>query len=154
MDERVTASELADAQLDLSPENAHLHKEYRRPVAVFDGTILATAALAAPDIMAKLAGAALDTFGDLPEEERDILFETFRCGRKPTRRWAPPPNGFVVTPTPCATDCAEWRSGPDDLSRAHGTSQNYVWRSRFTAGSSERDSLSHTSVIPVASRQV
>jgi hypothetical protein len=48
------------------------------PVAVFDGTILATAALAAPDMMVKSADAALDTFGDLSEEERDILFETFR----------------------------------------------------------------------------
>jgi PucR C-terminal helix-turn-helix domain/GAF domain/GGDEF-like domain len=48
------------------------------PVAVFDGTILATAALAAPEVMVKSAGIVLDTFDDLPEEEREILFETFR----------------------------------------------------------------------------
>jgi sugar diacid utilization regulator len=47
-------------------------------VAVFDGTILATAALAAPEVMVKSAGSALDSFGDLPDEEREILFETFR----------------------------------------------------------------------------
>ena len=48
------------------------------PVAVFDGTILATAALAAPEVMVKSADTALACFGDLPDEERDILFETFR----------------------------------------------------------------------------
>jgi PucR C-terminal helix-turn-helix domain/GGDEF-like domain/GAF domain len=47
-------------------------------VAVFDGTILATAALAAPEVMVKSADRVLACFGDLPEEERDILFETFR----------------------------------------------------------------------------
>jgi hypothetical protein len=48
------------------------------PVAVFDGTILATAVLAAPEVMVKSAGSALDSFSDLPDEEREILFETFR----------------------------------------------------------------------------
>ena len=47
-------------------------------VEVFDGTILATAALAAPDVMVKSTGTALNSFGDLPDEEREILFETFR----------------------------------------------------------------------------
>jgi GAF domain-containing protein len=48
------------------------------PVAVFEGTILATAALAVPDVMIKSAGTALACFDDLPDEEREILFETFR----------------------------------------------------------------------------
>jgi hypothetical protein len=48
------------------------------PVAVFDGTILATAALAAPEVMVKSAGPTLACFGDLPDEEREILFETFQ----------------------------------------------------------------------------
>ena len=47
-------------------------------VAVFDGTILATAALAAPEVMVKSAGITLACFNDLPDEEREILFETFR----------------------------------------------------------------------------
>jgi sugar diacid utilization regulator len=48
------------------------------PVAVFDGTLLATAVLAAPEAMIKSAGATLACFGDLPDEEREVLFETFR----------------------------------------------------------------------------
>jgi sugar diacid utilization regulator len=47
-------------------------------VAVFDGSILATAAVSAPEAMIKTVGAALDGFGDLPDEEREMLFETFR----------------------------------------------------------------------------
>jgi hypothetical protein len=47
-------------------------------VAVFDGSILATAAVSAPEAMIKTVGAALDGFGDLPDEEREMLFDTFR----------------------------------------------------------------------------
>ncbi|MDT5168774.1 MAG: hypothetical protein QOD02_2105 [Mycobacterium sp.] len=47
-------------------------------VAVFDGTILATAALAAPEVMVKSAGITLARFSDVPDDEREILFETFR----------------------------------------------------------------------------
>jgi hypothetical protein len=48
------------------------------PVAVFDGSILATAAVSAPEVMVKLIGSALDGFDDLPDDEREMLFETFR----------------------------------------------------------------------------
>ena len=47
-------------------------------VAVFDGSILATAALSAPEVMIKTVGTALDGFGDLPDAERRILYDTFR----------------------------------------------------------------------------
>jgi sugar diacid utilization regulator len=47
-------------------------------VAVFDGSILATAAVSAPEAMIQTVGAALDGFGDLPDEEREMLFDTFR----------------------------------------------------------------------------
>jgi sugar diacid utilization regulator len=47
-------------------------------VAVFDGSILATAAVSAPEAMVQTVGAALDGFGDLPDEEREMLFDTFR----------------------------------------------------------------------------
>jgi hypothetical protein len=47
-------------------------------VAVFDGSILATAAVSAPEAMIRTVGAALDGFGDLPNAEREMLFETFR----------------------------------------------------------------------------
>ena len=48
------------------------------PVEVFDGSILATAAVGAPDVMVKSVAMVLDGFGDLGEEERELLFETFR----------------------------------------------------------------------------
>jgi hypothetical protein len=47
-------------------------------VAVFDGSILATAAVSAPDVMVKSIGRALGGFDDLPDAEREMLFETFR----------------------------------------------------------------------------
>jgi sugar diacid utilization regulator len=47
-------------------------------VAVFDGSILATAAVSAPQVMVQTVGAVLDGFGHLRDEEREMLFETFR----------------------------------------------------------------------------
>jgi hypothetical protein len=42
------------------------------------GSILATAAVSAPAAMIKSAAAALDGFGDIPDEDREILFEMIR----------------------------------------------------------------------------
>src|SRR6476646_5682203 len=50
-------------------------------VALFDGSILATAAVSAPEAMVKTVGAALDGFGDLSDADRELLFETFRVWR-------------------------------------------------------------------------
>jgi PucR C-terminal helix-turn-helix domain/GGDEF-like domain len=47
-------------------------------VVVFDGSILATAAVSAPAVMLKSARTVLEHFDDLGEEERQLLFETFR----------------------------------------------------------------------------
>jgi PucR-like helix-turn-helix protein/diguanylate cyclase with GGDEF domain len=47
-------------------------------VAVFDGSILATAVVSAPEIMVKSVGDALNGFRDLADEDRDILVDTFR----------------------------------------------------------------------------
>jgi PucR C-terminal helix-turn-helix domain/GGDEF-like domain/GAF domain len=47
-------------------------------VAVFDGSILATAAISVPEVMVKLVRAVFDGFDDFGEEERELLFETFR----------------------------------------------------------------------------
>jgi len=47
-------------------------------VAVFDGSILATAAVSAPEVMIKSVATVLDGFSDLGEEERELLFETLR----------------------------------------------------------------------------
>jgi sugar diacid utilization regulator len=50
----------------------------RSKVAMFDGSILATAAVGAPEVMTKWVGTALDCLNDLPDDERETLFETFR----------------------------------------------------------------------------
>ena len=47
-------------------------------VSVFDASILATAAVSAPDVMTKLVAPMLQSFTQLAENEREILFETFR----------------------------------------------------------------------------
>jgi hypothetical protein len=47
-------------------------------MALFDGSILAAAAASAPAVMVKSARAVLDGLADLPDEERDVLLETFR----------------------------------------------------------------------------
>jgi hypothetical protein len=50
-------------------------------VAVFDGSLLATAAVSAPGVMVRTVGVALDGFGDLADDEREMLFDTFRVWR-------------------------------------------------------------------------
>ena len=56
----------------------HSRSDRTSPVALFDGSILAAAAASAPAVMVKSARAVLGGLADLPDEERDILFETFR----------------------------------------------------------------------------
>jgi hypothetical protein len=51
------------------------------PVSVFDGSILATAAVSAPEVMVELASPVMECFADLSDEEREILFETFQAWR-------------------------------------------------------------------------
>lgn len=47
-------------------------------VAVFDGSMLATAAVSAPSVMVKSASTALNGFSDLPYTDREILTHTFQ----------------------------------------------------------------------------
>jgi DNA-binding PucR family transcriptional regulator len=47
-------------------------------IAVFDGSILATAAVSAPTVMLRAVRTVLDHFDDLGDEERELLFATFR----------------------------------------------------------------------------
>jgi hypothetical protein len=82
-------------------------------VAVFDGSVLATAVVSAPEIMVKSVGDALDGFRELGDEDREILVDTFRVWQD--------------------TDSAESRSIPADPFRGHVMSPNYDWRSRCTA---------------------
>jgi sugar diacid utilization regulator len=47
-------------------------------VTVFDDSVLAVAAVSAPEVTAKLADLVLGTFGDLSKDEKTVLFNTFR----------------------------------------------------------------------------
>ncbi len=71
-----------------TPQAFHLAKVILRSrahtttrVAVFDGSILATAAVSAPEVMVRSVAIVLNGFDDLGEEERELLFETFRVWR-------------------------------------------------------------------------
>jgi sugar diacid utilization regulator len=59
-------------------------------VAVFDGSILATAAVSAPDAMIQTVSATLNGFADLNDADRELLFETFRVWQDndASVRWA------------------------------------------------------------------
>jgi hypothetical protein len=47
-------------------------------VTQFDGSILSTAALSAPEVMVKLVTPTIECFAEVAQEERNILFDTFR----------------------------------------------------------------------------
>jgi hypothetical protein len=46
-------------------------------VSIFDGSILASAAVSAPEVMVKLVTPTMECFAELPDNERDVLFDTF-----------------------------------------------------------------------------
>jgi DNA-binding PucR family transcriptional regulator len=48
-------------------------------VSLFDGSILASAAVSAPDVLVKLVAPTLDSFAELSDQERDTLYETFQA---------------------------------------------------------------------------
>jgi hypothetical protein len=48
-------------------------------VTVFEDSVLAVAAVSAPEVTKKLADIVLSRFDDLAAEERDVLFDTFRA---------------------------------------------------------------------------
>jgi hypothetical protein len=50
-------------------------------VTVFDNSVLAVAAVSAPEVAKKVATVILGQFDDLPSEEQDVLFDTFRAWR-------------------------------------------------------------------------
>jgi hypothetical protein len=49
-----------------------------RRVTQFDGSIIATAAVSAPEVMVKLVTPTIECFAELAHHERDTLFDTFR----------------------------------------------------------------------------
>jgi DNA-binding PucR family transcriptional regulator len=54
------------------------HADPTARVAVFDGSILASAAVSAPEVMVKLVSPVMQCFAELSDDERQILFETFQ----------------------------------------------------------------------------
>jgi hypothetical protein len=50
----------------------------QRRVTQFDGSIIATAAVCAPEVMVKLVTPTIECFAELAQHEREILFDTFR----------------------------------------------------------------------------
>ena len=71
--------------LRVTPQALHVAKMMLRgptdstsSVAVFDGSLLATAAVSAPQVMIRRRTHLMDGFGDLPDAEREMLFDTFR----------------------------------------------------------------------------
>lgn len=71
--------DLRETPLGLHFAKVSLRGKPAAKVAVFDGSMLATAAVSAPAAMVKSATAALAGFADLPDDEREILFETLRA---------------------------------------------------------------------------
>jgi hypothetical protein len=73
-DLRETALALRHARLMLGES-----VDAAKPVAVFDGSILACAAVSAPEVMIKLVKPTMRCFAALNGDERQVLFETFRA---------------------------------------------------------------------------
>ena len=48
-------------------------------VTVFDDSVIAVAAVSAPEVTAKVADLVLGAFGDMTSDEKDVLFDTFRA---------------------------------------------------------------------------
>jgi PucR C-terminal helix-turn-helix domain/GGDEF-like domain len=69
-----TAQALRYARVALNTRNSE-----SRGVAVFEDSLLAVAAVSAPEITDKVAAIILGQFGDLPSGEKGLLFETFRA---------------------------------------------------------------------------
>src|SRR5258705_324029 len=102
--DRVGVSALFDDLRD-TPHALHFAKVMLRgrpdvasPIAVFDGSILATAAVSAPEVMVKSIGNALDGFDDLSDVEREMLFETFRVWQDNDASVRSPAEGLICHP--------------------------------------------------------
>ena len=79
----------------------HSRSESTSLMALFDGSILSAAATSAPAVMVKSARAVLDGLADLPDEERDILCETFRVWQDNEASADSAAKVLSAIPTPC-----------------------------------------------------
>jgi hypothetical protein len=69
-----TAQALRYARVALNARSSE-----RGGVTVFDDSVLAVAAVSAPEVAKKVAAVILGQFDDLPTEEKGVLFDTFRA---------------------------------------------------------------------------
>ena len=127
-DLRDTAQALRDARVAIRgrPDPGVL-------VSAFDGSILATAAVSAPEVMTKLVAPTLDSFAGMADDERDVLFETFRVWVENDGSLAQPADCCFAIPTLCGTDCTESSNEPGARCPGRETSPNSAWRWKYTA---------------------
>jgi hypothetical protein len=73
-------NDLTDTAQSLRYARVALHTRSSKTggVAVFEDSVLAVAAVSAPDVTNKVAAVILDQFDDLSGDEKGVLFETFR----------------------------------------------------------------------------
>jgi DNA-binding PucR family transcriptional regulator len=69
-----TSQALRYARIALNARDAS-----RGKVTVFDDSVLAVAAVSAPEVTSKLATIILEPFNDMSAEDKDLLFKTFRA---------------------------------------------------------------------------
>jgi hypothetical protein len=72
--------DLADTAQAMRYARVAVQARGRRPgaVTVFEDSIIAVAAVSAPEVTTKVAALVLGSFDDMPSEERSVLFDTFR----------------------------------------------------------------------------
>jgi DNA-binding PucR family transcriptional regulator len=73
--------DLADTAEALRYARVAVNARGRGPgaVTVFDDSVIAVAAVSAPEVAAKVADLVLGAFGDMTSDEQDVLFDTFRA---------------------------------------------------------------------------
>ena len=73
--------DLADTAEALRYARVAVNARGRGPgtVTVFDDSVIAVAAVSAPEVTAKVADLVLGAFGDMTSDEQDVLFDTFRA---------------------------------------------------------------------------
>ena len=82
------------------------------PVSVFDGSILATAAVSAPEVMVELASPVMSVSRILPTKSGRYCSRRFECGGTTMGRCAPLGSCCSVTPIPSAIACTASSSAP------------------------------------------
>ena len=108
-------------------------------VTTFDGSILATAAVSAPEVMIKLVNPTLDCFGELPAEQRDVLFQTFEAWLENDASISAAGEALFCHPNTVRHRLRRIENKRADRFPVQGMSPNYVWHSKCIASSCTDD---------------